>query len=414
MTVGNTVTITAMGGRGDGIAETATGRIFVPYTLAGETVGIVRRGSRGELVRVLEPSGDRVEPVCRHFTVCGGCGLQHMNDGACGRWKRGVVETALAHKGLDVAVEDLIDAHGSGRRRATFHVQFQKDRIIAGFMAARSHRLLDLDACPVLVPALHDAAAVARGLAAPFAAPGKKLDIRFTASDSGLDCDIRGCGRDLGLNARLDIADAAHDHDLARVSADGDLVLQRRPPGLKIGGAFVDLPAGGFIQATAKGEQTLVRLVLDAMAGARRVADLFCGIGPFALRLARTAAVHAVDGDRAAIAALKDAVHHTQGLKPLTMEVRDLVREPLHVSDLAGYDALVFDPPRTGAEAQARQIAASGIATVLAVSCDPATFARDAAILTAGGYRLEKVIPVDQFRYTAHVELVGLFRIRPG
>ncbi|HER27061.1 MAG TPA: RNA methyltransferase, partial [Rhodospirillales bacterium] len=247
-------------------------------------------------------------------------------------------------------------------------------------------------------------------LAAPFARTCKKLDIRLTHCDSGIDCDIRGCGRNISLDARLDLSDVATKHDLARITVHGDIVLERRQPVLKIGPAMVVLPAGGFVQATVKGEDTLARLVLDAMGQASHVIDLFCGFGPFALRLAPVASVHAIDGDRVAIVALDNAVRHTQGLKPLTTEVRDLVRNPLHVTDLAPYDALVFDPPRTGAEAQARQIAASNIPLVVALSCDAATFTRDAAVLVDGGYSLEKVTPVDQFRYSAHVELVAVFR----
>jgi len=410
MTAEKTVTIATVGGRGDGVAETDSGRVFVPYTLAGETVSIIPDGARGKLVRVLEPSADRVDPICPHFTVCGGCAVQQMSLRAHGRWKRNVVETALVHKGLEAKVDDVIDAHGAGRRRVTFHTRFQKGKVIAGFMAARSHRLLDLDSCPVLAPALRNSAAIARDLATPFAGPAKKIDVRITVSDTGLDCDIRGCGRDIDLDARLDLTDLAVKHDLARVTVDGDIVLERRQPVVKIGSAALVLPAGGFLQATAMGEETLARLVVEATSGASRVADLFSGIGPFALRLARTATVHAVDGDKAAIRALSNAVRYTQGLKPLTTEVRDLVRNPVHVSDLARYDAIVFDPPRTGAEAQAREIADSNARTVVAVSCDPASFTRDAAILTGRGYRLEKVSPVDQFRYTVHVELVAVFR----
>ncbi len=404
-----TVTISAIGGRGDGIATTDTGRIFVPYTLAGETVDITTDDSRGKLIRVLEPSIDRTEPNCPHYTVCGGCVAQHMKPGAYGRWKQGIVETAMAHKGLDAPIDALVDAHGVGRRRVTIHVRFQKGKAIAGFMAARSHQLLDLDVCPVLAPALQNAAVIARDLATPFSGAGGKLDIRMTVSDSGLDCDIRGCGRDIDLNARLDLTDLAQRHDLARVTVHGDIVLERRQPVIKIGAAAVVLPGGGFLQATSLGEQTLARMVVDAIGGASHIADLFSGVGPFALRLARTASVHAVDGDKVAIAALDAAVRHTQGLKPLTTEVRDLVRNPIHVTDLAPYDALVFDPPRTGAEAQAREIANSNIQTVVAVSCDPASFTRDAAILVDGGYRLQNISPVDQFRYTAHVELVAVF-----
>ncbi|NQV82588.1 MAG: class I SAM-dependent RNA methyltransferase [Rhodospirillales bacterium] len=406
------IKITHLGGRGDGIGEVAGERVFVPYALPGEEVRAMVTGNRAVVEEIVKSSPKRIEPFCPHFTHCGGCAAQHIDQDTYRSWKKGIIEVALANKGLDAPVDDLIDAHGAGRRRVTLHVRFEKGRVRAGFMQARRHELLDLDHCPVLVPALSGAADIARALAAPFTAQGEALDVRITASESGLDCDIRLNGKraEVGLDARMDLAEIATELDLARVTVDGDLIVERRPPGIRMGAGRVVPPPGGFLQATQAGEDALAALVLGHAGSARRIADLFCGVGPFALRLAAQASVLAADADEAQITALANAVRYCQGLKPLTTEVRDLFRNPYTAWELSGFDCAVFDPPRAGAQVQVREITAAKVPIVIAVSCDPASFARDAAILCAGGYRLERVSPVDQFKYTRHVELVGVFR----
>lgn len=400
--------ISHMGGRGDGVAETDAGPVFVAFTLPGERVGADVDGKRAALLEIIEPSKQRVQPLCPHFTVCGGCAVQHWHDDAYGAWKRGIVEAALKHQGISAPVGNLIDAHGSGRRRVTLHVQSIKGQVMAGFMQARSHRLLDLDRCPILVPALENATQIARRLAAPWGRRRKPFDIRITATATGLDCNIQILD-DVGLDTRLELADCANDLDLARVTVAGDSVLERRPPTIHCGLAKVTLPPGGFLQATHAGEEILTALVVKHAGAARRIADLFCGIGPFALRLAQNAAITAADNDAAAIAAIDEAARHTNGLKPLRAEVRDLFQNPYSAGELASYDAVIFDPPRSGARKQAFEIAASAVPTVIAVSCAPQTFARDAVVLIDGGYRLQRVTPVDQFKYSSHVELVALF-----
>lgn len=404
------LTVSGLGRRGDGLAEAGGKRVFVPFALAGETVRARISGDRAEVMELLEASGERAEPECRHFGRCGGCAVQHMTRPAYLEWKRGSVETALENRDVRVPVLPPIDAHGEGRRRVTLHVRRENGHILAGFMQTRRHRLIDLDRCPLLAPELESAPAIARDLFQALAVETGAFDVRLTATETGLDCDIRGGGgAELGLDARMALAECAERHDLARVSVAGDLVLERRPPQLTFGTARVTPPPGCFLQATAAGEAVLAGLVLDAAEGASRVADLYCGLGPFSLRLAAVCRVDAYDGDEAAIAALDRALRHARGLKPVAAEVRDLARNPLHESELNGFDAVVVDPPRTGAEAQTVELSRSRVKTVIAVSCNPATFARDAAILTQGGYRLEKVAPVDQFRYAGHVELVGVF-----
>jgi 23S rRNA (uracil1939-C5)-methyltransferase len=398
-----------MGRHGDGVADGDDGPVYVPFALPGETVRTAVEGRRGRLVEVLEPAPDRVAPFCPHFTRCGGCAVQHWQDDRYRAWKRGLVETALKHRHVDAPVGEVIDAHGAGRRRATLHVRFAGGRVLAGFMEARSHRLLDLDSCPILAPALTGAADVARALATPLDGRVKALDVLLTATDAGLDCDIRGAVAVHG-DSQLALSEAATTFDLARVTVNRDLVIERRPPMLHMGPVAVTLPPGGFLQATAAGEETLARLVLDGVGNAKRVADLFCGVGPFALRLAEHAHVLTVDSDAPALQALDRSARAAGGLRSVTTDLRDLFRRPLTAKEFSRFDAVILDPPRAGAEAQARELAKSKVPVVIAASCDPANFARDAAILVEGGYRVESVTPVDQFRYTAHVEIVAVFR----
>jgi 23S rRNA (uracil1939-C5)-methyltransferase len=404
------LTIARLGHRGDGIAATPEGLVFVPYTLPGETVEVEPfpgHPDRRHLLRIESASTQRIAPVCPHFGVCGGCQTQHW-DFACYRdWKRSLVVEALRQAGLDAPVGELIDAHGDGRRRAVFHARRSTHDVLeVGFAAYRAHHIVSIDRCPVLAPSLAGALPAAWALAEALGGE-KPLDIQATATDGGLDIDVRGSGplrpRQTALLARL-----AETHKLARLTRHGDLIAQCAAPTVRMGKASVTLPPGAFLQATAEGEAVLTRLVTGHTANAKSVADLFCGVGPFALRLAERARVVAADADEEAVAALRQAAK-TPGLKPIEAETRDLFRRPLAPDELKGFAAAVFDPPRQGAEAQARQLAASKVPLVIAVSCNAATFARDARILTDGGYRLTAVTPVDQFRYSAHVEIVGRF-----
>ncbi|BBF93758.1 class I SAM-dependent RNA methyltransferase [Blastochloris tepida] len=409
-----TFTIASLGHRGDGCAETAAGPLYVPFTLPGEVVEVspVPGKDRAELVAVLQPSADRVAPPCPHFGVCGGCALQHVAEPAYRAFKRHLVVSALADAGLEAEVEDLVPAHGRGRRRATFHARHTTHDVLAvGFMAARAHRVVPISACPILDPALDRALKACWALAEALVFTDKPLDLQVTATEGGLDIDIRGAGP-IAERRRQDLVRLADEQDLARLTLHGELIVRRRPPVVVIGRASVELPPGAFLQATAAAETTLAALVsemigkLPAKAG---VLDLFAGVGTFALRLAETVRVSAIDGDAAAIAALQAAARATQGLKPVAAEARDLFRRPLIERELDGFRAVVFDPPRQGAEAQAKRLAASRVPAIVAVSCNPSTFARDAALLVAAGYRLVRVVPVDQFLYSPHVEVVARF-----
>lgn len=404
-----TVLIDHLGQKGDGVVRAESGPVFVPFALPGESARILRDGERGQLVEILTPSESRIAAICPLFTRCGGCVAQHMAPGLYREWKRRQIVTALERARLEAPVADLVDAHGEGRRRVTFHARRGENGMEIGFMAARSHDLVAVEICPVLAPGLARAPQIALALANRLVGSGKPLDIQVTTSEAGLDVDIRGHGP-AADPLRLALTTLAGRLDLARLSLHGDVVVERRPPGQPMGKALVVPPAGGFLQATKAGEEIIAAYVLAALGKSKSVADLFSGCGPFTLRIAERARVHAAESDAAAIAALARAAATTQGLKPVSHETRDLVRRPLLEHELNGYDAVVLDPPRAGAEAQVRRLAASKVPLVVYVSCDAASFARDAALLVAGGYVLEGVTPIDQFRYSAHIELVGIFR----
>ncbi len=392
-------TITGLGQRGEGVTDIDGTRVFVPFTLPGERIEIDAEGERGHMVALLDKSADRIEPFCPHFGTCGGCGLQHAGPATYESFKRGLVETALSHAGISVPVAPLVDAQGAGRRRTTLHIRKHG----AGYARARTHEILDIAACPILVPSLQKAAPRLAHLLHGMAGDG---DVAITATDTGLDLAVKS-ERKPKPEAFAAFGQA---YKLARLAWNGEVRYMARPPAIKMGKALVELPVGSFLQATQKAEEVLAELVISAVGKAKSVADLFCGVGPFALRLAENAKVFAADSDKPATAALAKAVRFTQGLKPVTVLARDLFRDPLAPVELQPYDAVVFDPPRAGAEQQAKELARSKVKTVVAVSCEPKTFARDAAILIAGGYRLESVTPVDQFVWSAHVEVVGVFK----
>ena len=401
------VEIIRLGARGDGIAQDGT---IVPYTLPGERAEIRREGQRAELVAIEQAAPERVEPFCPYFMRCGGCRTQHLAREAELEWKRGIVANGLAQAGLPIAPDAAIDAHGAGRRRITLHVRFIEGRTEAGLMEARSHALVNLDHCPITVPALHRAPDVARALSVPIGGGRKPLDVAVSATDQGLDVDIRGHGP-VSPGASAAIVRLAGELGLARLSLHGERLMEAEPVSVASEGGKLFPSPGGFLQATASGQAVLTGLVLDALGPkVKKVADLFSGCGPLALAMASRASVHAVESEASALSGLDRSVRAASGLKRITSERRDLFRRPLLPLELNAFDAVVFDPPRAGAEAQAKQLAASKVPLVIGVACDAGTFARDAATLVAGGYRLERVTPVDQFRHAGHVEMVGVFR----
>lgn len=392
-----TLSISALGHRGEGIGRAGEEAVYIPLTLAGETVTAEITGNRGRLLDINEPSPDRAQPICAHYGACGGCQLQHMKAAAYGQFKRDLVASALERARVSAEVAPPVIAHGAGRRRVTLHAT----RDGAGFMGLRSHDIHFVDRCPILVPALAGAPEVARDFARIFGS----CDVAFTASDAGIDVAVKG----KGLRPSPDIADLARRHDLARVALNDETVYMVGHPAVTMGKATVPLPVGSFLQATGAAESELAARVCAAAEGFRSVADLFSGLGPFALRLAEGVPVYAADSDRPAIAALQKAARGASGLKPVTAERRDLFREPLTPFELNRFDCVVLDPPRAGARAQTAELARSKVGRVIYVSCDPQSFARDAAVLVDAGYTLGTVTPIDQFAFSAHVELFAVF-----
>ncbi|CAN5178965.1 class I SAM-dependent RNA methyltransferase [soil metagenome] len=405
-----TVRISAVGAQGDGIAP---GPLFVPLTLPGELVEVSRQGGRADLRRVLEASPERVTPPCPHFGACGGCAFQHWEHGAYLAWKVEMIRLALSREGLETDFAPIFAAPPGSRRRMALHARKGRGGAVVGFKGRRSWSLTEIEVCPISDRRLVEALPALRRLAAPFLEhPKSAPTLHVTWTASGLDVDVTGVERrsgGLSADARMRAAEAAQVADMARVSLAGETVYQARQPVVRFGKAVVALPAGSFLQAVEAAEAEMARIATVAIAGANKVADLYCGAGAFTFRLAETAQVYAADSAEPAVRALAAATGTAPGLKAITTEARDLVRRPMIAAELKKIDAVVFDPPRAGAAEQSGEIARSAVSRVVGVSCDPATFARDARILVDAGFRLERVHPIDQFLWSPHTELVGLF-----
>lgn len=410
------LSIVAMGGEGEGIALLPDGsRVYVPLTLPGEAVQARRSGERGTLVAITTPSADRVEPPCAHFGLCGGCAIQHWSPAAGLAWKVERLRQTLERERLETDILPAFAASPGQRRRLALHARRgpRRDEAVLGFKGRRSWDVIGVEACTVAVPALNAALPALRRLGAVFLErPKSAPTLHVTLTETGLDVDVTGVeAKDGGLSAdsRRRAADIAAAADLARVTLAGEMLYQARQPVVAFGAGRVNLPPGGFLQACAGEEAVMVAEACAAVAGARKIADLFCGAGAFTFPLAAVAPVLAADASEASIAALRTALAGAPGLKTVTPVCRDLFRRPYSDKELKGIDAIVFDPPRAGAAEQAGSIARSGAATVVGVSCNPATFVRDAALLVAAGFRLKSLRPVDQFLWSPHIEVVGVF-----
>jgi 23S rRNA (uracil1939-C5)-methyltransferase len=411
-----TLEVEAIGARGDGIAHHRGETVYIPFAAPGDRVRVrlgERRGAgrAGALIAVIA-RGERGTPACPHFGLCGGCALQHLAQPAYIRMKEEQIAAALRQHGLEAAIAPLRCAPPGTRRRARFSLQHPRSGApVIGFKARASHRTVDMRACAVLHPALLALAERLRGLIPVLWAPGASGAATATLCDSGIDLllDLAAAPR---LGALESMARFAEDADLARLSWRSAAreaptpAAVRRPPRVVFSGVPVDLPAESFLQASAEAEAMLVAEVLAGAGSAQRIADLYAGLGTFTFALAQRAAVHAVEGERPALAALAAAAAHA-GLARVTSEHRDLEARPLSAEELSRFDVVVFDPPRAGARAQSAALAASAVPRLIAVSCNPASFARDARTLVDGGYRLARVQPVDQFVWSAPVELVA-------
>jgi 23S rRNA (uracil1939-C5)-methyltransferase len=401
--------IETLGRHGDGVARGAEGPVYVAGALPGEQVRISREGTFGHIERILTPSADRRAAPCRHYRSCGGCTLQHMRETACLDWKQQILRETLARHDLDPAIAPILKTGHRARRRAVLRARRTRKDVVLGFHGRRSDQITQIDDCLLLTPALGAVLEPLRQILRPVLTRRGEAGIHLLETVTGVDVMIEG-GRPASLGMLDRMARAAASMDLARLSWNGEVIAERRRPELVFGEARVTPPPGAFVQAVGEAETYLVSAAMEWLAGAHGIADLFCGCGTFSLPLARRATVHSVDAQAGALEALKQSAARTTGLKPVTVEKRDLFKEPLPEAQLRGHDAVLFDPPRAGAAAQCAELAKADARTIVAISCNPVSFARDARVLVDGGYELVEVRPVDQFPYSPHVELAACFR----
>jgi 23S rRNA (uracil1939-C5)-methyltransferase len=406
--VAETVTIDMLGHSGDGIAEIGGARLFVPYTLPGETVEIERDGERGRLLRVVEASADRVAPICANFTRCGVCALEHMARPAYLAWKREQVLAAFAQRGIDADVEAMAPTPPGGRRRAILSAIRTAGGTKLGFHARGSEEIVAISECAVLHPGIVAKLPLLQAIANIALPRWKPARLTVFLADNGLDVSVSGAGKP-GREMLEKLGGFGSDPALARLTVDGVEVLRVRHPEFAAGPAMLFPVPGGFTQAAKSAEAAMAAAVVAHVGDAAPVADLFAGIGTFTFRLAAMAAVTAIEGDAALVGAIERAVRKARGLKKITTRRRDLFANPLSPVELDAFGAAVFDPPAAGAKAQAEMLAKSKVAKIAAVSCNPATLARDARILIDGGYRMRRVLPVDQFLFSAEIEAVATF-----
>jgi len=409
------LTVERLGHLGDGIAREPDGDpVFVPMALPGEVVEGEVTDGRMAAPKIVTPSPDRVTAPCPHYRACGGCALMHASNSLVARWKEDVVRTALAAQGIAAPFRPVVTSPPRSRRRATLAGRRTKSGAIVGFHGRASGTIVEVPGCKLLHPGLMTALPALAEITALGASRKGEVALALTHGEAGLDLAVSS-GKPLDQSLFSALSGVAGRVDFARLTWGGQVIAARRPVIQRFGAAHVVPPPGAFLQATAEGEAALLSAVCDAVGPARRVADLFAGAGTFTLPLADRREVHAVEGDAAMLAALDAGWRQTPGLRRVTTEARDLFRRPLLPDQMKGFDAVVIDPPRAGAEAQMRAIAASRIAVVAAVSCNPVSFARDARILLAAGFVLDWVQVVDQFRWSPHVELAArLSRVITG
>lgn len=415
-----TLDILEIGARGDGVAEQGGERYFVPFTLPGEVVAaepVARRGEgiAAELIEVLAPSRHRETPPCAHFTVCGGCALQHWRHDVYAAWKVGLIERALKQRGVTApAFERPLLGEPGERRRVDFVLRRQGRRVLAGFHERASAQVVDVGTCVIARPALTALLAPLRMALAEVLPDGGSADAVANETDGGIDLLVRPHRRlDLTIDRRQVLVELAERAGLARLSwgdrAAPEPIVTRRAPLLVLGDATIEPPPGAFLQATRRGEATM-RAAINAWIGdVPKLADLFAGIG--ALSLGRSGRLSLFESDKPSVAAVDAAARRIGGNRVIAAR-RDLFRNPLGAKELGVFDAIVLDPPRAGAAAQAAEIAGSPVPSVVYASCDPGSFARDARTLQDGGYRLAKLLPIDQFLWSPHLELIALFTRR--
>jgi 23S rRNA (uracil1939-C5)-methyltransferase len=383
--------IVRIAARGDGV--TSSGR-HVPFGVPGDA--LLDDGA-------LAPGPHHQEPPCRHFPECGGCQLQHADDEAYRGYLVSRVETALAQHGLQTEVRAPHLSPPRTRRRASLRALRVGKGAVLGFNVEKSHRIVDMHECHILRPELFALVAPLRSLLAGMLEAKTASEVQLTLADQGVDVLLKGVNAD-GLAAMEQLTSFAMEHRIARLSLDrglgAEILYEPEPVTVTLSGTAVAFPVGAFLQATEDGEAALIDCVRDAAGQATTIADLFAGLGTFALAVG---GAYAAEASREAAAALKRTA------PAMAVEHRDLYRRPLEPDELKRFDAAILDPPRAGAEEQARALAASSVRRIAYVSCNPATFARDAKTMVEGGYTLQWVRPVGQFRWSTHVELAACF-----
>ena len=388
----------------------------VPFTLPDETIEADVTDGRGALQAVLDASPDRREPLCRHHGragmehPCGSCALQHWNEDAYRSWKRGLLVSALKREAIEADVDPLVPCAPGTRRRLVLAARRTANGLVLGFNALRSDHIVDMGECPVARPELVAALPDIRAVLARLLAPSARARVTLLLSETGIDLRVDADGASPGGVPSL-------PESVVRLSWGDEVLLEQQPPVLRFGTVAVTPPPGAFVQAVREAEQTMADLVTTHLAPATRALDLFAGSGTFALRLAAKTPVHAVEGEAAPLEALDRAWRRAKGMRAVSVERRDLERRPIMANVIDGtdrpdarpFDAAVIDPPRAGAEAQTRQLTRSSVRRVAMVSCNPVTLARDLAIMLDGtGFRLDRIVPIDQFVFTPHLEVVAL------
>lgn len=417
-----TLAITHLGGLGDGVAERDGQAVFVPFAAPGDRVRAVveqvgKDFIRARLVEVMEPGPGRQPAPCAHFGVCGGCTLQHVTPEAYREFKRGILLHALRRAGYDPAcMKEMVVVGEGARRRAEFGVAVHKGEVTLGFSEARSHRIENITECPVLRPAILALLPALRDAIARLRKPGQVRGVFVTETEKGLDVLMTFAVPPAASDRERLAAFAADNESIVRLclrEAEGGLtpIFERGAVEQRCGNTYVEIPPGAFLQATEGAVQAITGIILRVLEGCKSVADIYSGLGTYSLPLVEAGCrVSAFEGDAGMVAALHNAAWQ-QGLETmLTAAARDLVREPLSERALSVFDAVVINPPRNGAGPQTAQLAKSSVPVVVMVSCNPATFARDAATLKDGGYALVEATPIDQFLWSAHLELVAVFK----
>jgi len=412
------IEITTLGAHGDGIGAFEGVPVFVTGTMPGDiasvTLGPVKKnGYNAELIKLDTPSKDRSEPVCKVFGKCGGCQLQYLPDAVYRAWLKARASMALEQHGFKASVvSDPIITPQKSRRRVALKVLKMGKGVVIGFTKKQTHQIVDVKDCPVTRLEITDLIAPLRKLLTVILPNRVQGELHITLTSTGIDILV-DAPVELTLAAREQMVDFANTHDIAAIHWRDqgflDPVIIRRVPMMDMSGVHVPLAPAAFIQASEEGERALVAEVVAACSTAKRVVDLFSGIGTFTFPLAKTHQILTVEGAKPAYDALQMGVKRAAGLKQIIAKHRDLYRRPLTGAELAGFDAVVFDPPRAGAKEQVLELAQSDVQTIVGVSCNPNTFSRDARILADGGYTLNRVVPVGQFLWSTHLELVSVF-----